>query len=282
MPEFTVCLTHDVDRIRKTYQYLTHDLRRGRLGHLRTAFTREEPYWCFEKIMEMEAGYGVRSTWFFLDETIPPEWTRPSSWKLSFGRYRVEEPRVAETIRELDREGWEIGLHGSYRSYRDRTLLAREKATLEGVLGHPVVGIRQHYLNLDVPDTWCLQHEVGLRYDASLGLRNAVGFPSGRRHPFRDEASRMWVIPLAIMEAFLFAAAGHDAERALRLGLRLVDEAEEHGATLVLLWHPHLYNEDDFPGYSPLYARLIEACAERGARFRTCGEVYREASGEGG
>jgi peptidoglycan/xylan/chitin deacetylase (PgdA/CDA1 family) len=277
MSTFTVCLTHDVDRVYKTYQYLTHDVRKLRLSGLRTLFTGERPYWCFGRIMEMEERLGVRSSWYFLDETIRPDWLRPSSWKLSFGRYRVDDPRVASAIRELDAGGWEVGLHGSYLSYRDAALLAREKGILEEVLGHPVVGIRQHYLNLDVPRTWQLQRQVGLRYDASLGLRRGIGFPEGRRHPFLDEASGMWVIPLAIMEAYLFALAGGDPERAWRLALPVIDEAQAHGATLVLLWHPHLYNEDDFPGYSPLYERLIRECQSRGARFLTCGQVHAEA-----
>ncbi len=276
---FTVCLSHDVDRVRKSHQYLTHDLRRLRMRGLRTLVSRDEPYWCFEKIMEMEARHGVRSTWYFLHETIPPDWLRPSSWKLAFGRYSLEEPRIGEVIRELDAGGWEVGLHGSYRSYRDGALLAAEKALLERVLGHEVIGIRQHYLNLDVPDTWRLQREVGLRYDASLGLRHAVGFPDGRRHPFRDPATGMWVVPLAIMEAYLLALAGGDAERAWRLMLPVIDEAEAHRATLVALWHPHLFNEEDFPAYAPLYERLIRECASRGARFLTCAEVYEEAAG---
>jgi peptidoglycan/xylan/chitin deacetylase (PgdA/CDA1 family) len=279
--EFTVCLTHDVDRVYKTYQYLTHDVRRGRLRGLRTLLTREEPYWCFPRIMEMEARHGVRSTFYFLEETIPPDWLRPSSWKLSFGRYGFRDPRVSAVIRELDAGGWEVGLHGSYRSYRDGALLAREKDSLEQVLGREVAGIRQHYLNLDVPDTWKLQRAAGLRYDASLGLRQDIGFPGGRRHPFTDPESGMFVIPLALMEGFLMNRAGRDVERAWALTLPLLDEAQAHGATFVALWHPHLYNEDDFPGLAPLYERLVAECRARGARFRTCGQVWAEAAGGG-
>jgi len=273
---FTVCLTHDVDRVYKTYQYLTHDVRRGRVRGLRTLVTREQPYWCFPKITAMEDKYGARSTFFFLEESIRPDWLKPSSWKLAFGRYSMRDPRVAATIRELDAGGWEIGLHGSYRSYRDRALLAKEKETLEEVLGHGVIGIRQHYLNLDVPGTWRIQRDIGLRYDASFAERHTIGFPGGRRDPFIDPATGMVVLPLALMEGYLFHLAGYDAERAWTMTLPIIDEAEAHGATLVVLWHPHLFNEDDFPGYATVYERIMQECRSRGARFRTCAEVCRE------
>ncbi|HEX2080711.1 MAG TPA: polysaccharide deacetylase family protein, partial [Longimicrobium sp.] len=228
----TVCLTHDVDRVYKTYHYLTRDLRGGHLRRLRTLFTGESPFWRFEALMAAEDRHGARSTFFFLEESIPFEPLRPARWKLSAGRYSYRDPRVAGVIRALDAGGWEIGVHGSYRSYRDGGLLRREKASLEEVLGRPVTGIRQHYLNLDVPETWRLQRAAGFRYDASLGRRSGIGFPDGRDRPFRDPDTGMVVIPLGMMESYLFRQAGGDPERAWTLTRGMIDAAERDGSVL--------------------------------------------------
>jgi peptidoglycan/xylan/chitin deacetylase (PgdA/CDA1 family) len=277
MSELTVCLTHDVDRVYKTYQYLTHDVRHGALGRLRTLFNGERPYWQFERICAMEDRVGARSTFFFLEETIRPTW-KPSSWKLAFGRYRFTDRSVAELIRALDAQGWEVGVHGSYNSYRSLELLRQEKASLEAVLGKPVLGIRQHYLNLDVPGTWRLQREAGFRYDASFGKRRGIGYRDGRRHCFVDPSSGMFVVPLSLMECYLFADAGHNVERAWSLTHELIDEAQANGAVLSVLWHPHMYYEAEFPGYAEIYQRLLAECASRGARFATCAQLYAEAN----
>ncbi|HWK90349.1 MAG TPA: hypothetical protein VNP72_10145, partial [Longimicrobium sp.] len=200
MSRLTVCLTHDVDRVYKTYQYLTHDVRQGKLRRLRTLLTGERPYWTFDAIMEMEDRHGARSTFFFLEESIRARLLSPSSWKLAFGRYHFRDRRVAPLIRTLAEHGWEVGLHGSYQSYRDGALLRREKESLESVLGRPVLGIRQHYLNLDVPTTWQLQRDAGLVYDASFGKKPGIGYRDDRLYPWFDDASGMCVIPLALME----------------------------------------------------------------------------------
>ena len=151
MSGLTVCLTHDVDRVCKTYQYITHDLLHLKFTKLGSIFSKENPYWAFKKIMSIENEYQVKSTFFFLEESLPFKFFSPKNWKLSLGKYKFSTPPVYNIIKELDANGWEIGLHGSYNSFRDYSLLSREKNNLEKVLAKPVVGIRQHYLNLDIP-----------------------------------------------------------------------------------------------------------------------------------
>jgi len=281
MGTFRVSLTHDVDRVFKTFQYITHDVRRRRWRNLRTLFSGESPYWGFDRLRRIEERHGVRSTFFFLEESRPVRWTSPTSWKLGLGRYRFSHPRVRGVIQELDRDGWDIGLHGSYDSYRSLDLLRREKESLESVLDHPVVGIRQHYLNLDVPGTWLLQREAGFLYDASYGRKEDIGYPNGAYQPFVNAQSGMVVIPLALMECYLFARAGHEVENAWRLSLRIIDEAEARGALFTILWHQRMFNEEEFPGYATVYERIIEECRARGARFVTCQEIHDDVAAGG-
>ena len=276
MAAFTVCLTHDVDRVYKSYQYLTRDLRHGEWGRLKTLWNRESPFWRFEHLMELEDRYGARSTFYFLQESIPFEPLRPANWKLSLGRYSYEDPKIQKAIRRLAAGGWEIGVHGSYNSFRDAELLRSEKESLEEVLGESVCGIRQHYLNLDIPRTWLLQKAAGFKYDASLGRRRDIGFPDGRDRPFRDPVSGQVIIPLALMDGYLFRRASQDLEKAWSMTLNLIDEAERSDAVLTALWHPHVCNDAEYPGWGTLYERLIKECHARAARFLTAREVYEE------
>ena len=273
MKKLSICLTHDVDRVRKTYHYLTHDLRRGRFRNLAEWFRQGDPYWNFEKIMSLEDRYGARSTWFFLEESIPFQPLRPKTWKLSLGRYSVREKAIAEIMRSMDGDGFEVGLHGSYRSFRDGALLKHEKNIIEGVLEKPIFGVRQHYLNLDVPDTWRLQREAGLKYDASYGYRRGLGWRRNRLEPFLDDTSGLWVLPLTIMECNLFTEAAGDPERAWEVALEIMDQAEEQKAVLSVLWHPHVYSEADFPGYGDVYEKILKEGKARGAEFLTAGEI---------
>ncbi|WP_121823398.1 polysaccharide deacetylase family protein [Halostella salina] len=277
--EFALCLTHDVDRPYKTYQSIYYALQERPGYHLRTALPGRNPYWQFDEIRDLESDLGVRSAFYFLNEPHlfrdqpPREWLRPERWIQHLGRYDIESPAIADAIRGLDGDGWEVGLHGSYGSYRDPERLRHEKAVLEDVLGHPVVGGRQHYLNLDVPDTWRHHTEAGLRYDASLGSASEYGFRHGYDpvRPFDDE---FVVFPLTAMEVAL-PDPGRSFDRAFDACEDLLFEAAANDAVMTVLWHPRFFNEDEFPGYCRLYRRLIERAQELSGWVGPPGQLYR-------
>ena len=273
MSKLNVCLTHDIDRVRKTHQYITKDLRMKRWGNLGSLFTREKPYWTFEDLAGLESKYGAKSTVFFLHETIAFNPLSPGSWKLSLGRYSITNPQIKNIIRWFDENGWEIGLHGSYRSYRDGDLLKMEKEILEEVLGKPVAGIRQHYLNLDEPDTWILQKQAGFCYDTTLGLTDRTGYKDQRVAPFIDQSSGLKIIPLTIMECCLFNEVGQNKQKALTRAVEWMDHAQEHGCFYTILWHQHMLNESEFPGYRWVYEEILKECGRRNAIFWLCKDV---------
>lgn len=149
-----VALTHDVDRTRKTYQYFTRPIRnlikldlKGLLNNIKF-FTLPNSYWGFDEIIEIETKYDVKSAFYFLNETLPFNLFNPSNWKLSLGRYNITDPEIVGIIKFVDNNGQEIGLHGSFSSYENKKLLAWEKDVLENIVGHKIIRIRQHYLNL--------------------------------------------------------------------------------------------------------------------------------------
>lgn len=259
-------LSHDVDRIQKTYQYLFRDIKQLKFNKLKAILYKDDPYWCFEKIMSIEDKYNVRSTFFLLQESLPFNLFSIDNWKKSLGKYRFNEPKVANIIKKLDENGWEIGLHGSYNSYKNINLLKQEKESLENVLGKKVHGIRQHYLNLEIPTTWQLQKEVGFLYDASIGYKDKIGFYEKTYQPFVDKDSGMKIIPLTLMDRYLFNLSS-DLDVLWNYCLNIIDEAEENNALLSILWHQRVFYEPDFLGYIEIYERILEECIKRKANI---------------
>ncbi|MUV86255.1 hypothetical protein GJ631_06630 [Natronomonas sp. CBA1123] len=274
---FHLCLTHDVDRVYKRFGALYGTLRDRNPRHLKALLPGTEPYWRFEDVMAIEDDLGVRSAFYFLNEQRLRdrpirEWLSAQSWQLYGDRYSVSDPDIVDVIHRLDSGGWEVGLHGSYESYREPQRLRAEKGELEAILGQEVVGGRQHYLNLDVPETWEMQADVGLQYDASLGSSETYGFDHGYTplRPFDDE---FVVFPLTVMELSL-PNVEQRPNRAWRVCERLLEEARENGAVMTVLWHPRFFYENDFPNYGALYRRLIERALELGAWVGPPGELY--------
>ncbi len=274
---FAVCLTHDVDEIRKTYQYLTQAVRGLRdrklskaVYQLRSFFTDKilgrNPYWTFKEIIELEERLGVRSTFFFLKETAKVDIFKPSTWHHYGRKYDFKEADVANIIRKLSSDGWEIGLHGSYESYHDKEKLKHEKKELEELLEKKVSGIRQHHLNLKIPETWEHQEEAGFEYDTSLGFKGGegVGFRWGTCFPFHPFNNGRMMSILEIPVTIMDISVTPDSNGWKRC-LEIINTVEEYGGVLTLLWHHTVFNEREYPGMKELYEKIIETCRGKNA-----------------
>jgi len=299
--KFALCLSHDVDRAYKTYQYLPLILRYLKRGDLSAVakqikkgvdlpsaarqiksmlFERgkNNPYWTFDKIMNLENELGVKSTFYFINET---DKLNPFSLtsRMLFGgwnKYKIDSLDIVEIIRKLHSEGFEIGVHGSYYSYNNESLLRNEKARLEEILGDSVHGIRQHYLNFDPENTFKMQESVGFEYDTTLGFREGIGFRRGTcfpYHPFDFSSNGelpILEIPLLIMDG---AIPGDKA--ILEQCIEIMDIVERSNGVLTLLWHQDRFSELDSPGWTELYKKLVIEAINRNAWITTPHELYR-------
>ena len=272
--KFFVWLSHDVDRVYKTFLHSCfYAIKERNIHHFSGYFQGTNSYWNFERILSLESKHNVKSTFFFLNERMKANLLNPKSFILAKGRYNILNPEIQKIIRTIDEEGWEVGLHGSYNSYLDESLLDKEKQTLENIIQHPIAGIRQHYLNLSIPETWKIQKSLGLKYDASFGLTRDVGFRDEVYYPFRPFNDEFIVFPLTIMERPLFDLS-KNTDDAWQTCLKLINIAEEKGTLLSLLWHQRIFDENGFPGYRQMYEKIIIECLKRGAQFCTGKDIF--------
>ncbi|WP_435361977.1 polysaccharide deacetylase family protein [Haloarchaeobius sp. DFWS5] len=276
--EFALCLTHDVDRPYKTPFHACYYAYQDRqLDHLRDLRPSSNPYWQFEDIMQLEDDLGVRSAWYMLHERRPTELSLsdlvdPATVIQQFGRYDVDSPAMAAISRVLDDGGWEVGLHGSYTTADDPARLTYEKSRIEDTLGHSILGGRQHYLRLSVPETWYHYANLDLYYDTSLGSSTEYGFADGYgvQRPFGDD---FVVFPLTLMEQTLPDPGTRFAD-ARRVCRELLTEAAANDAVMTVLWHPRYFNDREFPGYRRVYRDLVEQALDMGAWVGSPGEFY--------
>lgn len=221
----------------------------------------------------MESRLNVRSTFFFLNEKGKPHLFDLKSWKLFTGRYNINDPRIVEIMKKLVKGGWEIGLHGSYGSYNNETRLKYEKNKLENIIGR-VQGVRQHYGNLNIPETWKIQEKIGFRYDSTLCFTRNIGFRWGTSFPFKPlgmssrKSHALMEIPLIIIDGSLFLQDNPWEECE-----KIIDCIEKTGGILTVLWHQRVFNETDFPNWNKVYEKLITTCKEKGAWVATASAI---------
>ena len=262
---FALCLTHDVDRIRKTFQYLTHLGPKPRL-HIENRHhpSVKRPYWGFEELRRVEKQSGVRSTVFVLHEGHEGEMGGIRGRLLSWGLADFLDPELAQEVRSLAEDGWEIGLHASLSSVSCPSRLSLEKRLLEDLLHATTVGVRQHYLRLNLPARWDEFADAGFAYDTSYGFSDRWGFRSGTAFPFRlwgrEGGLDLWELPLHLMEATLEQAKDPATECT-----RILDEVASVGGVMTVLFHQRYFDSRNYPGYTELYEQILREAKTRGA-----------------
>lgn len=262
-----VVLSHDIDRTKKTYQFFTKPVRELLKGNFKSftrllgSFFKSGNYWTFKDIIDIENSYNVKSTFFFLNETIRFNFMNPKTFVLAFGRYNIEDPKIVKVIRMLNEGGWEIGVHGSFNSFCNLDLLIKEKQILERIVGSQVEGIRQHHLNMSA-ETWSLQSTAGFKYDSSHGSNYRNGFIDHRIAPFHPLESDFIVFPQVLMDKCFLESKTRWSDLDEYLNI-----CENENAVFVVNFHNHTFNEIEYPGSHDTYRKIIETCQKRNAVF---------------
>ena len=280
---FAVCLTHDVDEIKKTYQWISRPLRylaqrdlagfKGQVNSLVQKLRGIEPYYTYDDIIGIEKKLGAKSTYFILRESGNASLFSKKTWYL-YGRNRSLQGReIRALIQKLLANGDEVAIHGSYFSFNVPGLLREEVQELEQIIHEKVTGTRQHNLNLDIPATWNYQLAAGLEYDTSLGFKDMIGFRWGTSFPFYPNCGEkplpLLEIPLIIMDICLESSTDKVTDC-----LRIADEVGLYHGVLNLLWHPPIFNTLEYAEARDIYIKINEHCREQGAWLARACDVY--------
>ena len=287
---FAVALSHDVDIPRKTIpgslrvffnQLLGNRELEGagafsQLGSvvdlLREKLTGgENPYWNFSKWMQLENGYGFESC-FYLSCQKRGEAKDP--------KYDLRTDRsLQETVKKFLLSGFEVGLHGSFKSAKEISTLKEEKSLLEGLFDVDEVGVRLHYLKIEVASSWRIQEEAGFLYDTTLGYPDEVGFRCGLAFPFRpydlerEKRLNILELPLSIMDGAVFGKGHPDKDEVLSRCLQLLHRVERGNGLAVIVWHQRSWYERDFPGWRWVYEQILSYLSEKEAWVTSPGEI---------
>jgi len=275
--KFGAWFSHDVDRVDKTYQYIYKFLKERRFYHIKSFFSNQNPYWTFDELMNIEKENEIRSTLFFLNESIKLKILTPSTYKLALGRYDINEKRIVDIIKKFDYGGWEIGIHGSYNSYNNLEILRNEKIIIEKIIDKDIYGIRQHYLNLNIPKTWEFQKKIGLKYDGSFGNKK-LGFRENRIHPFRPFKDDFLVFPLNIWDGPMFKGEWNK-ERLLKECTKIIDIVKKNNSVVSVLYHSDRFNNKEYPGQIDVYEEIINYIKEQEGFIGTGYQIYNHIIG---
>lgn len=288
---FAVVLSHDVDFVplgptdnvvQGAKTILRHLVRqrdpldawRAARGWVTALVQGRDPYGCVPHILAREHAMGVKS-----------------SFQIAVGHrhphdvnYHIEDDRVRDYLRAIADAGFEVGLHGSYRSTENPQWYVEEAQLLAQRLSRPL-GSRQHFLSFDYDALFAAQETAGIRYDMSMGFPDRPGPRAGFSFPYfpynirEDRPYRVLQISLFLMDVTLRGYLGLRASAAQPAIDACLDDLQAKHGCASIVWHPIVFGGARDPGYDELYFGLIRQVQERGGLAsdgRTIDAFWRE------
>jgi len=299
---FVICLSHDVDLVSDavTPRQMLRSMRLSLLGDepnareraLRLArpgvraaravvhgISSAPAAAALERCLEIERTNEVTASYFFT--AYPGRDGHRFDCTYDFDdrcRFAGSEGTVADVVRSIHREGFEVGLHGSYNSALADGLLARERTALEDATGVRVTSTRQHFLHWDIRTTPRLHADAGVEADSTLGFNRNIGLRAGTSLPFRwfdlEQDRALDVVELPIVASDPALLRGDALELGPDLGRTVMRTVLERvagvGGVGTVVFHP---NNLESPDYLALFEDVIAFGKEREAWFASVAQL---------
>ena len=159
---------------------------------------------------------------------------------------------------------YSIGLHPSWRSNNNQSILNREKKVLETAAAMPVKNSRQHYIKLSLPDTFEKLIEAGIENDYSMGYGSINGFRASVASSFywynlKDEKlTTLKINPFCFMDANSFYEQKLTAEQAYDEIIHYQESCKKVNGNFISIFHNNFLGTDkQFAGWKEMYIKFI-------------------------
>jgi hypothetical protein len=214
----------------------------------------KDPYDTFDYLQEVHNQFNISPIYFFLlgdygvnDKNIP-----------------VKNKQFQSLIKSVaDYNG--VGIHPSYASNDNIETLKKELNRLQEITHRNTVKSRQHFLKLNLPNTYRNLIDNDIEADYTMGYAETSGFRASIASPFffydldTEVTTKLKVIPFTVMEATFQYYEKVGPEEALNKIKSLMQKVKDVKGTFVSVWHNEsLCEEDIWKGWKMVYEQMIE------------------------
>jgi hypothetical protein len=215
---------------------------------------QKDPFDCYTWLHELHQHHKLLATYFFLvaeknalyDKNILP--SADAMWQL-INRHAKKYP---------------VGIHPSWQSGDDLSLLKKEKQFLEEVIEQAVTVSRQHYIRFNLPEGYQRLIEAGITDEHSMGYGSINGFRASVASSFfwydlqNEQQTDLRIHPFCFMDANAYYEQYFSAAQAYEELLHYFKVCKEVNGTLITIWHNNfLGTAKEFEGWKEVYEQFI-------------------------
>lgn len=267
-PSFKFIPTYDIDI---AYSYLHKGWFRNTGGLLRSVVygewpavkerlnvlrgLRQDPYDAYEWLDALHLYCRMRPYYFFLvarrrkgvDKNISPD------------------SAAMQDLMRYHSIGSRIGLHPSWQSGDDHSLLREELEYMEYVTDNKVNRSRQHYIRFTLPQTYRRLIDLTIEQDFSMGYGSINGFRASVASSFywydleNEKATSLRIFPFCFMDANAFFEQHFTASQARNELMHYYHIIRKVNGLMVTIWHNSFLGSDpQFAGWKEVYEIFLK------------------------
>jgi hypothetical protein len=260
--------TYDIDI---AYSYLHKGWKRNAGGFLRsvvkgqwTGFRdrvevlfrkKKDPFDSYEWLDSLHLYCRLRAYYFFL---VARE-------QKSYDKNISPDNQAFQNLVQYHSKGYTIGVHPSWQSGDDESLLKEEIELLEFLSEKEILHSRQHYIRIQLPLTYRRLLKTSVEKDFSMGYGSVNGFRASVASSYywydleHDQESGLMLFPFCFMDANSYYEEKCNPQQALAELMHYYHAVKKINGLMITIWHNNFLGTDpEFAGWREVYEVFLK------------------------
>ncbi|MEN8185811.1 MAG: polysaccharide deacetylase family protein [Bacteroidota bacterium] len=215
---------------------------------------KKDPFDTYSKLISLQRKFNIPTIFFF---QLGDYSTYDKNISVKNSKYKLLVKDVADYAK--------VGLHPSYFTMKNDEKLKKEKKRMENIVNFQVVRSRQHFLRLELPETYQNLVDVEIAEDYTMGFAQHYGFRAGTCTPFHfydldfEIQTPLKVIPFSVMDGTLKDYLNLTTKRSFDTIYNLAKEVKKVDGTFITLFHNEsVSGAGRWRGWDKKYEELME------------------------
>ena len=160
----------------------------------------------------------------------------------------------------------DIGIHPSYQSNQNPEIMQSERFNLSQVIQKNINSSRQHYLKMQIPNTYYDLIKIGILHDYTMGYASQIGFRASTCRPFpffdlqANEITFLTLHPFCLMDTTFHAYLKYTPEQTLAAAKKLLASVQAVKGVFCTLWHNEsMSGYQEWKGWENIYEELLSS-----------------------
>jgi hypothetical protein len=227
---------------------------------IKTGLGKHDPFDTYAYLAAIHQQYNLQPIFFFLlakqghdefDQNINPE-----------------DEVFKNLIREVSQIA-QIGIHTSYASNTETNKIGEELQALQQIIIKKIDASRQHFLKINLPQTYLQLIKAGINHDYSMGYASQIGFRAGTCTSFfwydlqLEKQSHLKIHPFAVMDVTLQQYLKLKPLEAIQKIEEIISNVKLVDGTFSSLWHNESLSETGkWKGWKMVYKEMLRGAVD--------------------